>query len=269
MSRTAWGCALAVVALAGLPLAAHAQAQTESDGLRVTLYGWFPGIDGSTQFPSSAGGPSFNVNSKDVISNLKFAFMGTLEGNVGQWGGMVDWVYASLSGSRSGTRDFTLGARPLPGGVSANADLSIKQNILTLAGTYEFIRSPSYQMSVVAGARMLNLDQTFDWQFLGLGPAGIARTGTANVRVTNWDGIVGVKGRARLGSDLKWFVPYYFDVGTGQSQLTWQAIVGAGYSFSWGEVLVAWRYLDYDFDSDKRAQSLSYNGVAAGVSFRF
>jgi hypothetical protein len=271
MSKTAWGRALTVAALAGLPLAANAQAdaKTEADGLRVTVYGWFPGLDGTTQFPSGAGGPSFNVNAADIISSLKFAFMGTLEGNVGPWGGMVDWVYASLSGSKSGTRDFSIGDRPLPAGISANADLSVKQNILTLAGTYNFINKPSYQMGVVAGARMLNLDQTLNWSFLGTGPVGIARNGTANVSLTNWDGIVGVKGRARFGSELNWFVPYYFDVGTGQSQLTWQAVVGAGYSFSWGDVLVAWRYLDYDFDSDKRVQSLTYNGVAVGVSFKF
>jgi hypothetical protein len=41
---------------------------------------------------------------------------------------------------------------------------------------------------------------------------------------------VGVKGRYTFGDDGKWFVPFYLDVGTGQSQLTWQISSGLGYS---------------------------------------
>jgi hypothetical protein len=76
-------------------------------------------------------------------------------------------------------------------------------------------------------------------------------------------------GRARFGSELAWFVPYYVDIGTGNSKLTWQAIAGLGYSFGWGDVVTVWRYLDYDFDSGEAAQSLTFNGVAIGLSFRF
>lgn len=78
-----------------------------------------------------------------------------------------------------------------------------------------------------------------------------------------------MRGRARFGSDLRWFVPYYADIGTGNSDLTWQAIIGLGYSFGWGDVVAVWRYLDYDFESGKPMQSLTFNGVAVGVSFRF
>jgi hypothetical protein len=39
--------------------------------------------------------------------------------------------------------------------------------------------------------------------------------------------------------------------------------------FSWGDVGVVWRYLDYEFKSGEPAQSLTFNGVAAGVSFTF
>lgn len=269
MSRIAVAGVILGAALAAVPVAAQAQNTVEGDGVRVSIYGWFPGLSGTTQFPSGAGGPDINVNAKDLISNLKMAFMGTLEGNVGRWGGLVDWVYTDIGDSRSGYRGFTLAGRPLPAGIEANASLDVKTNILTLAGTYSFIGTPSYRLAGVAGARMLNVDQTLNWAFSGTGPIGIARNGTANVSVTNWDAIVGVKGQARFGSDYKWFVPYYFDIGTGQSKLTWQAIVGAGYSFSWGDITVAWRYLDYDFDADKRIQSLTFNGVAAGVSFRF
>jgi hypothetical protein len=40
-----------------------------------------------------------------------------------------------------------------------------------------------------------------------------------------------------------WFVPYYLDVGAGDSYLTWQALAGIGYKFKWGETAAFWRYL--------------------------
>ena len=56
-------------------------------------------------------------------------------------------------------------------------------------------------------------------------------------------------------------MPYYVDVGTGDSDLTWQAIGGIGYAFSWGEVLAAWRYIDYKFNGNK-IQDINFNGPA-------
>ena len=57
-------------------------------------------------------------------------------------------------------------------------------------------------------------------------------------------------------------------MGTGDSDLTWQAIGGIGYAFSWGEGIAAWRYLDYKFNADK-IQDINFNGPAIGVAFRW
>jgi hypothetical protein len=252
-------------------MSATAQAQSPPDELqfRATIYGWFPALSGTTEFPSGASGPSIDVSARDLISSLKMAFMGTLEVRSGQWGGLVDWVYSNVDGEKSRTRDFSIHGQQLPVSLTANLSLDVKTNILTLAGTYSFIEKPAYSTGLVFGARMLDLDQTLVWSFNGPGPLGIAPSGTRDVSATNWDAIIGVRGRARFGDGLRWFVPYYADIGSGNSSLTWQAILGAGYSFGWGDLLVAWRYLDYDFKSGKSVQSLSFNGVAAGVSFRF
>ena len=72
-----------------------------------------------------------------------------------------------------------------------------------------------------------------------------------------------------FGANREWFVPYYLDVGTGQSELTWQAIGGIGYAFKWGQVIAAWRYLDYKFKSDSAIQSLNFSGPAVGVAFNW
>lgn len=68
---------------------------------------------------------------------------------------------------------------------------------------------------------------------------------------------------------MRWFVPYYFDVGTGNSNLTTQIMTGIGHSFRWGDVRAAWRYIDYRFKSGDLVDSLSFNGPMVGVAFRF
>lgn len=271
--RRYWSRAVAagLVGLAAAGSAVHAQAQSASDAwhYRASIYGWAPGISGTTQFPSGAGGPSINVNAKDLLDDLKMAFMGTLEAQRGQWGGMVDWFYADVGSTSTGTREFSIIGGTVPVGLTANLSLDVKTNILTLVGTYSLAAQPQYNSSLVFGARMLKQDQTLDWAFNTTGPLGIARNGRAEVDATNWDAIIGAKGRASFGEGQRWFVPYYVDIGTGNSKFTWQGLVGLGYSFSWGDAAVAWRYIDYEFKSGEPVQSLTFNGLAAGVSFKF
>lgn len=275
MKRSRWSRAIAVTLLAavatGASSAVEAQTQAQPDDwrFRATVYGWFPGLSGTTRFPSGASGPSINVNANDLVSNLKMAFMGTLEAQHGKWGALVDWVYTDVGDDKFGTRQFSLNGRPLAAGINANLSLDVKTNILTLGGTYSFIEKPEYTLGMIFGARMLDMDQTLNWSFVGTGLVGISRAGTSDVSMTNWDAIAGLRGRARFGDDRRWFVPYYADIGTGNSQFTWQALAGLGYSFKWGDVLVAWRYLDYNFKSGERVQDLTFNGVAAGVSIPF
>ena len=78
-----------------------------------------------------------------------------------------------------------------------------------------------------------------------------------------------MRGRASFGKDDRWFIPYYVDVGTGDSDLTWQGIIGGGYAFDWGDVQAVWRYLDYDLPSKQEIQSANFNGAAIGVTFHF
>jgi opacity protein-like surface antigen len=270
MNRSAAATLVALGCTAALPVAAQSTpAKPDEWAFRATLYGWFPAIGGSTAFPVSTGGTSLNVDADDVLDSLKMAFMGTFEFQRGQWGGLVDWVYADLGADKSGTRNFRINGQPLAAGINANLSLDIKTNILTLAGTYSLVENPESTMAVVFGARMLDMEQTLNWSFNGIGPIGIARVGTSEVSETVWDGVVGLKGRVRFGDERRWYLPYYADIGTGDSKLTWQAVLGLGYSFSWGDLAVAWRYLDYDFDDGSKVESLTFNGVAIGVSFRF
>lgn len=85
--------------------------------------------------------------------------------------------------------------------------------------------------------------------------------GTSEAKVDNWDAIIGLKGRVLQDAQGKWFVPYYVDVGTGDSNLTWQALVGLGYQFRWGSVNASWRYLDISSSRAMRSTTLPSTGL--------
>jgi hypothetical protein len=46
-------------------------------------------------------------------------------------------------------------------------------------------------------------------------------------------------------------------------------MTGIGYSFRWGDALLAYRHLYYDQKGDKLLQDISFSGPALAVSFRF
>ena len=257
---------LAIGLSALAPFVAQAQAAADKWQWEFGIYGWFPAIGGTTEFPSGGSGPSFDVSAADVIDSLKMTFMGQAEARKGQWGLWTDLAYADLGASHGTTLTVRPPNQP-PVDVRANADLDIKTWIWTVAGLYGLKNDSEGTMDLLFGARLLDMSNTLDWSAAGPGP--ITPSGTKEVSASYWDGIVGLKGRALLGAERKWFVPYYVDVGTGESRLTWQINAGLGYQFDWGSVLATWRYMDYDFKSGSNVQSLSFNGPTVGVVFKF
>ena len=265
--------ALLTLALTGLaPVAVAAQAETPDDAWQysASIYLWVPSIGGETSFPSSGSGDSsVNITGQDVLDSLKMAFMGSASAKKDKWGLWTDLVYGDFGAKKSGSRDFSIGGAEIPADVSANLKYDLKTWIWTVAGTYELVKKPEYTLDLLAGARYLDVTQTLDWSISGdissLPP--VSSSGSAEVSSNIWDGIVGVKGVADLGSEHKWFIPYYLDVGTGQSDLTWQVNAGIGYRYNWGALVATWRYLDYNFSSSDKLQSLNLNGPLFGATF--
>jgi hypothetical protein len=263
LAAALFGTALAL----GATPCALAQA---ADGwqFEASINGWFPAIGGTTRFPSGASGPSIDVSMGDVVDALKFTFQGSFEARRGAWGVWTDLVYADFGATRSGSRDFEIGGNRPPANVTARLQLDVKSWIWTLAGLYGLKNDDEGTMDLLFGTRLLDMTNDLGWSFSG-SPSNLPPGGSAQVSGSWWDAIVGLKGRALLGADRRWFVPYYVDVGTGQTDLTWQINAGLGYRFGWGAVTATWRYLDYDFDSSSKLQDISFNGPVIGVSFRF
>jgi hypothetical protein len=266
--NTQFASCLLAIGLCGLaPIAAQAQAANDKWQWELGIYGWFPAIGGTTSFPSGASGPSIDVSASDVLDALKMTFMGQAEVRKGRWGAWTDLVYADLGGTKNGSHDFTVDGRPVT--ATAGLTLDVKSTVWTLAGIYNLSSTPENTTDLLFGARMLNLKETLNWSLASSIPELPTRSGEASVDGTNWDAIVGLKGRYYLGAERKWFLPYYVDVGGGQSKLTWQVNAGVGYTFDWGSVFATWRYLDYNFKSGDALQSMTMNGALIGVAFQF
>lgn len=248
----------------------EAKELTDDVNYAVTVYGWFPSIGGSVVFPTGTG-TSFNVDASSVIDSLNFAFMGTFGVKKGAWGLWTDLMYSDLGASKNGTRDFSVGASSLPANASANLSLDIKTTLWTLAGTYELAHSRDYSADLLFGTRLLDMKQTLNWTLNGNieGIGGAGRSGSTQVNASLWDAVIGVKGVVHLSGARQWFIPYYADIGTGQSDLTWQVGSGIGYQFDWGALTATWRYLKYDMNSDEAVQSLNFNGAMLGATFHW
>ena len=261
--------ALAGLATVILPLSAQAQ---ESDGWewRATIYGWLPDIEMTTRYPTGEGGPSIEIDTEDIINNLDFTFMGALHAHKGAWGIFTDVTYLDAGDGKSATRDFNLGPNGgIPGNVTVDARIDIKSWLWTVGGSYALSQSETHLVDFTFGARMMDMTQDLDWHFSGDidGTPLPGREGSSKVSGTNWDAVVGLKGYNFLGADGRWVVPWLADIGTGDSDLVWQAMAGTGYHFSWGEVLLTYRYLDYDNDDDQPVDGLTISGPMIAASF--
>ena len=232
---------------------------------------FLPSMSGNSKFPASGGGSAIDVDGGKILDSLNSTFMGSFEARKGAWGLFTDVIYLDLSASQSGSRDFRIGRADLPAGASANLELGLSGWSWTLAGSYRLATTPRYHVDVIAGARLLDIETRLDWALAGnVGSVALAdRAGSRTTRQKNWDFIIGAKGRLSLGAAGKWFVPYYLDIGTGDSQKTVQANTGLGYAFSWGDVVGSWRYIDYDMKSDATVQNLRFSGPMVAAVFHW
>lgn len=250
---------LAALLLAGALCAAAPGAMAADWEYGVSIYGWFPSLSGDLKYSPPGSGSGIDVDASKIIDALQMTFMGSFEARNGDWSGFTDVIYLKLAGDKSRSVSVPTGAtRTL-----LDADLDMKGWLWTLGGAYTVWRNQASHLDVLAGARLFSLDT--DLKLTGGGPR--QREGKLGQSVDLWDALIGVKGRVALNEH--WFLPYYLDVGTGDSDLTWQLSAGVGYAFDWGAVTLDYRYLDYDQGGDKLLQGLAFGGPKLGVAFRF
>lgn len=74
--------------------------------------------------------------------------------------------------------------------------------------------------------------------------------------------------RGHFKLNERWY-PYYGDIGTGDSELTWQMFGGVGYRFKQVDAMLGYRYMDYRFENSPVFDNLDLSGPMAVVKFLF
>ncbi len=267
---------LAVSAL--FALCTVAQAQSDEWAFSVTPYLWLPNVNGTLKYsapPGLAGKPSVETGPNDYLQNLSGVLMLSGEARKGTWAVFSDLIYLKFDSEDSTVRtiDFlSAGSNPVNTTLDVGTTSQLKGWAWTLGTSHTIVSGPHGTLDLLGGLRYLDISASTDWRLSATvnGPGGAVFPGTGRVAAgtTLWDGIVGVRGRARLGSS-QWSMPYYFDIGAGSSVLTWQALAGIAYGFSWGDVMLAYRHLYYDQADDKLLQDFEFSGPALSATFRF
>jgi hypothetical protein len=275
------GIALVMLIAMSLPAYAAEPAPADKWTFAVRPYVWVPGVHGKLKYdipPSDGGGGATVDLTSYILQNLNFALMLSAEAKKGDWAVLTDVVYLDIESSDAKVKSVTFPG-PGPGGrveVPAGANLDTKAKLSgvlwELAGAWTAARGGNSSLDFLAGFRLLNLKAETDWLLSGSigGPGGLvfSRSGGISKTVNLLDGIVGVRGRVGLG-ESKWGIPYYLDVGTGASALTWQGVAGIEYRYGWGDLQLLYRYTYYDMKADKLIQNVSLGGPAIGANFRF
>jgi hypothetical protein len=247
-------------ALIAAPTVASAADSGTSDRWQYAarIYLWGAGIDGQT-----ARGSEVNVNFKTLIDNLNMAFMGAFEARKAKWSMLADVIYLNVGANNAGKVAVPV-APDSSVDIDVNASVKTRGWVLDFIGGYNLWQTSEASLDLLAGARYLDLNLDFG---LGLAAGPYARQRARSAGDSVWDGVIGVKGHVDLNPD--WYVPYYVDVGTGQSDLTWQASAGLGYRFNWGDVSLQYRYMKWEFDSGSPLDNISLGGPLLAARFVF
>jgi hypothetical protein len=249
----------------------------------VAPYLWIANINTTMNFnlPPALGGGTATTDTSigfgDLVSHLNFATMVTADAQYERFSLLTDFIYMNLSGTASRIRSVK--PRDLPSitvssGAQANVNMDLTSYIWTLAGGYTLAEGNWGNFDAIVGFRYLGLNATLDHSIgiVAVGPLGngavFGRGGSVSGSGDIWNGIGGFRGRVRLGN-AGLFIPYYFDIGAGGSNLTWQIASGLGYHTGLADLSLTYRYLTFNQSSDATVQTMTVKGPMLAVTFTF
>jgi hypothetical protein len=239
----------------------------------LTPYVWLPTINGAVRFrapPGASGSPTFNfsVSPIDLLSHLDLGFMGAAEAREGNWSVFTDLMYLKLSGADAVVESITgpSGIVEIP--VDAGSQFGLKGLIWTFAPSYTVYRTTAASIDVFAGFRDTQFTPSLKWNLAG--PLDIfPKTGSFSEVIVAWDALIGAKGKIALSEDGQWFAPYYGDVGIGSKVFTWQALLGVGYTYPWGDLHFDYRALYYSPEKEIPLKHIIMHGPELTANLTF
>lgn len=270
--------AVGALLLAGYAAAAAAQGESDEWQFQITPYVWLPTISADLNFDpppgDGGGGPSINAGPTDWLELINGVML--INGGVrkGRFSLATDLVFLSLESDKDRVKsvldDVSI---PIEGELNLSTDTDFDGLAWTTAAGYSLQNTEDAMVELLLGARLLDLEIKVDWNLTAdiTTPGGeviLPAQGSITQDRKLWDTIVGVRGHFAIGEG-NWSVPYYLDVGTGDTDLTWQAMTGLTYTYGWGDLMLVYRHLDYSQGADDFLEELYFSGPAVGARFRF
>src|SRR5271169_6071175 len=235
-----------------------------------TPYLWLPSLHGNLEVPLPSGSVSADVqvNPSSYLSDLQFGFMMAGQVRKGDFAFIYDLIFVDLKGNNSRVRTLhgPDGDVQLP--IDANVTSRLDSSIVTLGGGYTMAYSTQGSIDAFAAVAIADLRASADWNLSG--PIGVfPRSGSVGQTVTLTQGVFGVQGHLRLSDDGKWYMPYEVDGRVGSNSSGWNGIIGIGYRYSWGDVILAFRNLYITSNDNRLIKNTRLIGPALGVTFRW
>jgi hypothetical protein len=224
--------------LLATPVFGYAQDVNNNDNWQFigSIYLWGAGIEAKTQ-----RGSEIDIGFSDLVDNLDFAFMGGLEARKSKWPFLGDFVYLDLGHEKGATL-------PIGPGVSITTDADVKGWVINLLAGYNLSHTPTSLVDVVFGARYLELETSINTSLAGGQPRERSKSGNV------WDGVIGIRGKQYFSE--KWYIPYYLDIGTGDSDQTWQGVVGIAYQLKRWDLALAYRHIEWELSPTEKLITL-------------
>jgi hypothetical protein len=281
---------LALMLANGAIFAVQAQQPIAPEGQPTSASGWSFNIAPYLWTATIAAGVNLNLPQQlggtvsadssigfgNLASHLHFAAMVTGDARYDRFQLLTDYIFLSVGGADTSFRslNFTNHPRiPIPVGVQTHVGMNLTASIWTMAGGYTLVQGDWGEFDAIAGFRFLAINPTinYDLALSIAGPRGNGATFGGNGSVSGsadiWNGIGGFRGHVKLGSS-GFFIPYYFDIGAGGSNLTWQISSGIGYHASWADLSLSYRYLTFQQGSGV-LDHLTVRGPMLMASFPF
>ncbi|HVR98434.1 MAG TPA: hypothetical protein VMW27_17605, partial [Thermoanaerobaculia bacterium] len=199
----------------------------------------------------------------DVLDDLDFSIQAHLEGQRGRHGVLLDVSYSDL-----GDEDKHIDLAG-PAEIVAKGDLEM--TLLEAAAIFN-PRGDGTGLTVIYGARIVDIDEEIDARIV-LGPASTASR-RYEASSTLLDGMLGVRHIGRLSD--RWSSVLRADASAGGTELTWNAMLGLGYTFGASgryALFAGYRYMEIEFEEeDQQAEiesQVKLGGFLTGLRIGF
>ena len=236
----------------------------------VTPYIWLPNVNGTLGFqrPNVGPNPPGNLNigvqvgPSSYLSNLNFAFAFGFEARKENLSVFGDYINLNLSSAVSNVRTISG-----PGGlveipISSSVNSHLFTGVFTLGLGWTVASTDTSNLDVGVGVRNVNVRASADYSITGP-VTQVPLAGSLGSSETLTDATFDVRGRVGLGG--RWYVPYYGDIGTGNSNTTWQYLVAVGYGGRTNDVIFGYRNLGYNQNNGQLLQNIRMGGPILGL----